>query len=199
MEESPMTRRDLRKQWRDAKRSSEGKKSLLGKILWISLLLIIVGGSIAWFLWSVLAPKPGVKVSIQSREHIAPGATHEPYNSNPPTSGPHYAAWSKCGIFEEEIPVETLIHNMEHSAVIVSYKPDLAKEEVQKLQDFVTPLLEDGWILMAQNKDIPSNIALASWGYYQLFPAFDKTAFQAFYKTHIKRGPERIPCEYETE
>lgn len=191
-----MTRRELRKQWRDAKRSSEGKKSIVGKILWISLLIIIVGGSIAWFLWSVLSPKPGVKVTIQGREHIAPGAKHEPYTSNPPVSGPHYAERSECGIFEELIPVETLIHNMEHGQVVVYYKPDLAKEEVQKLKDFVMPLLPDGWILMARNEDISSNIALASWGRYQLFDAFNEAAFQAYYKENIKRGPERIPCEY---
>lgn len=191
--------RELKKQFRDEKRSAEGRKKLMVRIFLWTLAIVVIGSIVGWFLWSVLAPKPGVKVAIQGREHIAPGATHEPYASNPPVSGPHYAKWSECGIFEELIPVETFIHNMEHGQVVVYYKPDLPQEEVQKLKDFVTPLLGDGWILMAQNKDIDSNIVLASWGRYQLFDTFDEVAFRAFYKANIKRGPERIPCEYGGE
>ena len=33
------------------------------------------------------APRPGVDVTVQGRDHIAEGVPHDPYNSDPPTSG----------------------------------------------------------------------------------------------------------------
>lgn len=188
-------RRALKKQIHAQKREADMTKRKTGKVLWTVFLVLILGGILVWIVAGFFQEKPGVNVSIQSREHIQFGSKHEAYNSNPPTSGPHYPQWSKCGIFDEEILPETLVHNMEHGHVVIFYKPDLPKDEKEKLQNFVEERLSSRNILMASNKNIPSNIALASWGWYQLFEKIDEEAMHAFYKAHKYKAPERIPCD----
>ena len=43
------------------------------------------------------------------------------YSTVPPTSGPHWEAWSKCGFFNHPLPDELLVHNLEHGNIIVSH------------------------------------------------------------------------------
>src|SRR3989344_5078 len=52
---------------------------------------------------------------------VAVGASHEAYNSNPPTSGPHYEQPSRWGVSQAELPDEQLIHNLEHGGIWISY------------------------------------------------------------------------------
>ena len=47
------------------------------------------------------------------------------YNSVPPTSGDHWSTPVRCGFYNQPVPDELIVHNMEHSNVIVSYNlPD---------------------------------------------------------------------------
>ncbi|MDZ4284196.1 MAG: DUF3105 domain-containing protein, partial [Patescibacteria group bacterium] len=48
-------------------------------------------------------------------------ADHDPYTSNPPTSGPHYPDAIKAGVYDEPVAEEYLVHNMEHGHVILWY------------------------------------------------------------------------------
>src|SRR5438552_4664851 len=62
----------------------------------------------------MIPPDPG------GRTHIPPGQPYN-YNSNPPTSGPHTSAVATPGVYDEPVAKETLVHNMEHSQVVVWY------------------------------------------------------------------------------
>lgn len=200
MQESPLSRaerRALKKQKREEQRRSEVGKKRFGKIVWVIALIVIIGGITAWFFYGIFSEKPGIQVTIQSREHINPGSQHDPYIFNPPTSGPHYATWSKCSIFEEAIPSEILIHNMEHGHVVVFYKPDIEAAQKDQVKQWVAAKLSKKNILMAPSKDIVSPFALAAWGWYQAFDTFNEQTFNTFYKAHKYRGPERIPCDVE--
>lgn len=200
MEEQHLSRaerRALKKQMHEEHRREARGKANIGKMLWTLLILLVLGGLAAWIISGFFAEKPGVKVAIQSREHINLGSSHDPYTSNPPVSGPHHPQWSKCGIFEDEIAMETLIHNMEHGHVVVLYKPGLEASQKEALKNFVKGKLDRENILMAPNKDIPSPIAFASWGWFELFETFNEEAFNTFYKSHKYRAPEKIPCDVE--
>ncbi len=190
-------RRALKKQRREENRNSASGMKNFAKWLWILLVVAAIGGIAVWIATGFLEEKPGTKVAIQSREHVNPGTAHDPYTSEIPVSGPHYPEWSTCGIFEEELAVETLIHNMEHGHVIVWYKPELAAEQKDRLKKFVENRLSNRNILMAPRKDLSANIAFASWGWFQTFDAVDEEAMADFYKSHKYRGPERVPCELE--
>ena len=57
---------------------------------------------------------------MPSREHVPVGESVS-YSTTPPTSGPHWPQWARCGIYREEVPDELVVHNMEHGNIVVSY------------------------------------------------------------------------------
>lgn len=88
----------------------------------IGITIIILGG---WLLWES-KPKPGDLIADQGREHV-PVGTEVKYNSNPPTSGPHYEEWTKTGIYEKPLDDRSLLHSLEHGYVIISYNCSFKK------------------------------------------------------------------------
>jgi hypothetical protein len=73
-------------------------------------LLLVVAGVLALMavLISVLAllgRQPGEAVETQGNEHIeSVNAEHEPYNTDPPTSGPHVDYVASWGVHREPVP-----------------------------------------------------------------------------------------------
>src|SRR6266513_2000932 len=58
---------------------------------------------------------------------------HVPYNSDPPTSGPHMPGIAPWGMYDQPIPKEFQVHNLEDGSVLVQYScpkgcPDLVKK-----------------------------------------------------------------------
>jgi hypothetical protein len=71
-----------------------------------------------------------------SREHIPEGSEHEPYNSSPPTNGPHYANPAQAGFYTSALPPEQLVHNLEHGQIVIWYAPDApdaVKEDIEQI------------------------------------------------------------------
>lgn len=89
-------------------------------LLTIAAVVVILGGFITWVFIESSKSLPGQKVADQGREHVATG-TKVDYNSNPPTSGPHYADWVRSGIYTEPKDDRNLVHSLEHGYVIMSY------------------------------------------------------------------------------
>jgi hypothetical protein len=134
-------------------------------------------------------------VPVQGDEHIPVGAAHEPYNSSPPTSGPHYAEPARPGFREGETIVdEHLVHSLEHGLIWISYRPDVLPEIVEALQQF-----DNGLTVITERSANDSDIALAAWGRLDTFDvgdAFtdaDVTRVRDFIKRYANRGPEKIP------
>ena len=71
----------------------------------IILTLVIIFGSV-WFSSKqavenkdrLSKPMMGEKMADEGAQHVKEGESHEPYNSNPPTSGPHWADVAGPGI-----------------------------------------------------------------------------------------------------
>lgn len=98
-------------------------------IFLVSLVLLIFIGSLLWFIKKETSPKPGQAVADLGREHV-PAGTKVQYNSNPPTSGPHYADWEKPGIYDVPLTDEKLVHSLEHGYIIISYNCDAPRKNV---------------------------------------------------------------------
>jgi hypothetical protein len=60
-----------------------------------------------------------------------------PASEAPPAGGEHYNVWQNCGIYAEPVPTGNAVHSMEHGAVWITYRPDLAADEVTALQQLV--------------------------------------------------------------
>lgn len=80
----------------------------------------------------------GTQHKSQGENHIAEGQKHEPYNSDPASSGPHYNdanAPAQWGVYIEQLPDEVFLHNEEHGGVVVTYNPTLlSANQLKKLQ-----------------------------------------------------------------
>jgi hypothetical protein len=143
-------------------------------------------------------PRIGTAHTEQGRQHIPRGQPHEPYNSEPPSSGPHYAdsaAPALWGVYIEEVPEEVFIHNEEHGGVIITYRPDLPKDQIEKLQKlFAPPYSDPGFkpsraIVTPRSKNTKP-IELAAWTYTLSLDRFDKAKLKAFYLQRVGHGPE---------
>lgn len=87
--------------------------------VWL-LLFIGLFGIGYWFYWKLSRPLPGEAVPDLGRDHVADIAGVD-YNSNPPTSGPHFPVWAKSGVYGRLLSDGYLIHSLEHGYIILSY------------------------------------------------------------------------------
>ena len=55
--------------------------------------------------------------------HVAIG-THVEYDSNPPSSGPHYPVWAAFQTWSAPVAREYYVHDLEHGAIVLLYKCD---------------------------------------------------------------------------
>ena len=105
---------------------------------------------------------PGEAVPALEAVHIpARHVPHEPYNSTPPTSGPHLPHTAAAGVYREEIPEEIQVHVLEHGHVMIQYAPSTPAETVQWLEQFAHKYPRD--VALAPYGKLESGIALTAW------------------------------------
>ncbi|MEK7580795.1 MAG: DUF3105 domain-containing protein [Patescibacteria group bacterium] len=133
---------------------------------------------------------PGTQeFTIVSREHIASGTSGSGYNSDPPTSGPHWNGPASKGVYDKEFPDEQLIHNLEHGYILISYKPDVGDDVINKLKAIV---LKNDWkIVMEPREKDDAKIVLAAWGRLLKMNDLDENTVRDFINTYRNRGPEK--------
>lgn len=106
---------------------------------------------------------PGKEVAILDSPHIpeAQGPTAR-YNSEPPTSGPHFAFTVAPGIYDEPIVPGLFVHAMEHGHVVIHYSPKLAAAEIDRLALVARRYGED--VVLTPSPDLSAAVALTAWG-----------------------------------
>ena len=193
MEEQQLTkkeRRELKKQQRALelqKREQAGRMKKL--VMWVVVLGLVVGGGYK-LLKSVTAGKPGEVVADIGREHVT-DISQVAYNSNPPTSGPHYAEWTKRGMYEEEIEDGYLIHSLEHGYVIVSYKCEGECEQLKsELKNFYEKY-KTRRLIVVPRADLKTQVAMTAWGRLEVLPEWDGKRAEGFLKAFENQGPEK--------
>lgn len=134
-------------------------------------------------------PAVGESFPILSSGHIAVGASHPLYNSSLPTSGEHYVEPAKWIVYQEELPDEQLIHNLEHGGIWISYR-DIDQDTKLKLEGLTRKNF--GSVVMAPRAKNDAKIIFASWGRLEKFESFDETAMKLFIQANKNRSPEPI-------
>jgi Protein of unknown function (DUF3105) len=135
-------------------------------------------------------------------------ATSDPkWNTDPPTSGPHYEVPAVYGEYDTPLRIAQVVHNLEHGAVFVLYGPDVPPATLQQLRDFYAE--DTTGILLAPYPKLKDKIALGAWtvpddfepggtngtAYLATCTTFDEDAFESFRDELRFRGPERFPPE----
>lgn len=133
-----------------------------------------------------------VAVPNRGREHrpIIDDIAPQDYNSNPPTSGPHYveriANWGPAAL---ELPVSTLVQNLEHGGIIIHYK-NQSSLQVEAINRFVNGY-SDG-VISNPNPGIDAPIVITSWDRKQSCETFNAGAVAAYIKQSCNQGPEKV-------
>ena len=183
-------------------------RETLGRVpllVWFLIPTFILVGVGVWFLGrggankqnsdaplAVSHPVPGTQeFPIVSRVHIQESTSGSGYNSNPPSSGPHWPSPAKVGIYDTAEADERYIHNLEHGYIWISYRPDAGDELINKLKEIIKA---DDWkIVMTPREKDDLKIALVAWGRVLNLDSLDEAKVKDFIKTYRNRGPERTP------
>lgn len=162
-------------------------------VIWLLIAAAIAGGAywVVDYSKKSESRKPGEAIAELGRNHIAVGAAHDPYNSNPPTSGLHYEQWAKWGIYDEQLPDEQLIHNLEHGGIWISYRDKDNQDVIEKLKDIAEDYSVKVILTYRPQNDAP--IAVAAWTRLLKLDVFDEKQIKAFIQAFINRGPEQVP------
>ncbi len=149
-------------------------------------IIIVVGVVVAVALLMValafLSRQPGEAVETQGNEHIASvDAKHGPYNSDPPTSGPHVGELAPWGVSTEPLVDERQIHNLEDGGVVIQYGDGVSPGQVTKLASISG---DYGKTILAPRPNLPKNeIALTAWGRVMRLDTVDEGRIRDFIKT----------------
>jgi hypothetical protein len=170
------------------------KKAMNGVLKWVVFIAVI--GVVAWwgrsYFNTITAPAPGDNFSAQSREHIGLGDDHPEYNSNPPTGGWHYSQPAQTGIYDIELPDETLVHNLEHSHIWIAYHPDLSPDQIEQLAKIAKDY--GSKIIMTLRPANDTMIAIVAWEHLLKMDSIDEVQIRAFIGAYRGiAGPEKIP------
>ena len=152
------------------------------------------------------SPTPTVPVASQAQpQELMPTRNHLPmgdsisYSTAPPTSGDHWDRWADCGIYLEGVPDELIVHNLEHSNIVVSY--NLAtEEEIARLLSAVNGVASGrNWGVVRRYDQLePGTVALTTWGLLEVLEGTDgadRGRIAAFFDEFSgELGPEKIPC-----
>jgi hypothetical protein len=152
-----------------------GRQVRLGVAVTVAVVVAVVVG---WFAYRAVADLPGQKLPDLGNKHIPTAETpHAPYNSDPPTSGPHLGYLAPWGVHTRPIPRELQVHNLEDGGVVVQYNcecPELA----EKLAAIVRKYPK--FVILAPYPTMKTKIALTAWTRLDTMDEFDEKRIVRF-------------------
>lgn len=108
-----------------------------------------------------------------------------------PAGGTHNAAWQNCGIYDEPVREENVIHSMEHGAAWTAYQPDLPANQVDLLRNLVRQersRQREPLIVLAPKPGLDVPIVATAWRVQlELEDASDERLVQ--FMQRYQRGP----------
>lgn len=176
---------------RKAQEASERKRTVL-LVGAAALVIVFIIGAVGWAIFDERDERQaaGDLSGVQEYEHEAlehtQGAVE--YSESPPTGGEHNPIWMNCGVYDEPIPNEHAVHSLEHGTVWITYEPDLAQSEVDKLDD----ALPDTYTLLSPYEgEMDSPIVVSAWGLQLEVDSADDPRIKGFIEEY--RQGEQTP------
>lgn len=199
--EKPLTKQELRRLARQERKAQEARRLQRTRRRQLSLVAVagvLALGAAVWLVRGVVrfgsgaTPQlPIVDYSIQGRDHIALGQPHPSYNSNPPTSGWHYPQPADWGFYNEELPDELAVHNLEHGGIWLSYRSAEDTELINQLAALIRRYRSKVIVTYRSRND--TRLAVAAWGHLMKLDSYDDAAIVTFINRFKNQGPEVFP------
>ncbi|HEY5243046.1 MAG TPA: DUF3105 domain-containing protein [Polyangiaceae bacterium] len=143
--------------------------------------------------------------------HVPIGSTIE-WDSNPPSSGPHFPIWAAYQAYTSPVPRGYYVHDEEHGAIVLLYQcDDAACPDVAAALQSVSDAIPDDPLCAAAGQgvrvrtvitpdpliDVP--IAAAAWGWVYKAQCVDLPTLTAFAMQHYAQGPEVLCADGTTQ
>jgi hypothetical protein len=96
--------------------------------------------------------------------------------------------WQNCGFYPEPIVAENGVHSMEHGAVWITYRPTLAKDDIDRLRKLTsqTFVLVSPW-----EKGLSTPVVASAWGKQLRLPSASDPRLKAFVRA-FRLGPQTL-------
>ena len=191
-EEKKATKQEMKdRQRRQARRQRQTKQF----VQYVIALAVISGVGFGLFLLlkekAPLGQDYSTSIPELGRGHIEVGSPRPSYNSNPPSSGPHYAETARTGFRKEAIPDEHIVHNLEHGDIWITFHPRISDEVKDKLKGFA-----GGKVIVTPREANDFDISLVAWGRLDSFNitdnVLDEQRIEDFIKKYMNQGPEKL-------
>jgi hypothetical protein len=136
-----------------------------------------------------------------SHDHVTGPVT---YAVTPPVGGPHNAVWMNAGVYTKPLPNERAVHNLEHGAVWITYRPDLPQSDIDQLvslfdKQTMIPEAQDGGrsnrymdVSPWADNSLPAPVVVSSWGYQLRVQSPTDPRIQQFIDT-FRHSPKYTP------
>ncbi len=182
-------------------REKRERQKAVTRITWIVIAAVVIVG-LGYVLWIAVRPASGQSIPVMADTgHVEDGTNPGPFNSDPPTSGRHYASEFEAGIYEatspeyeHPYPEGYLVHNLEHGYVIFWYNCQLLDEQgCQTLKSQIRDVLgeQNNFKVIGFPRDsIDVPVVATSWGQMQSFERFDPNQANAFVARNRNKAPE---------
>ncbi len=126
--------------------------------------------------------------------HVARPVT---YSVIPPVGGDHSATWLDCGVYDRPVPAEEAVHDLEHGAVWITYRPSLPAAEVAELRAFearqpTVARTGSRYVDLSPYPGLPSPIVASSWGFRLRLTSPSDPRLQRFVDT-FRASPRHSP------
>lgn len=127
-----------------------------------------------------------------------PGGMSATWNTDPPTTGPHYGIAAIFGIYDEPLEAARVVHNLEHGGIFILYGDDVPDATVDGLRAYYDD--HQTGTVMAPLPKLAKRFALGAWvsdgeggnGYLAKCQEFDEGAVNTFFRAFQFQGPERF-------
>ena len=190
------------KSMREERRARRKKQKTTRTLIWIGI-GIVAAIIIGYVAWTIFRPSAGESVHIMANagDHVPPDSDPGPFNSDPPTSGRHYANEFDAGFYEPsdsevnvDYPEGYLIHNLEHGYAIFWYNCELLDEDgCERVKGQIQEVMDefDGFkVIGFPRSSIRFPVVMTSWGQMQEFDTFDANLASDFIRSNRNRAPE---------
>jgi len=97
------------------------------------------------------------------------------YPQSPPVGGPHSPDWLDCGVYDEPVRLENVVHDLEHGTIWITYEPGLDAESIGALE---SALPQNG--ILSPYDGLQSPVVATVWGRQLELTGADDPRLQLF-------------------
>lgn len=137
------------------------------------------------------APAGTKTFTVASRNHVQ-GTVK--YPQDPPVGGDHAPQWLNCGFYSQPQTTENVVHELEHGAVWITYRPGLPSSQVDILRRLATG---QTFVTVTPYPGLPAAVVASAWGKQLRLSSASDPRLQKFV-TAFRQGPQTpelgAPC-----